>query len=300
MDGAVELPSGKTAADENFPVGSWLLPAAKRPHVAAYYAFARAADDIADDPALAPDDKVARLTAFGDALESGDGDPVLFAKAHRLRASLDATGVPRRHALDLLSAFKQDAVKRRYADWAELIDYCDRSAAPVGRFLLDLHGEDRALWPATDALCNALQVLNHLQDCGDDRRDLDRVYIPLGWLAERGGDVADLDRPASTPALRHAIDRCLDGVDALLDLARPFPDALRNRRLAAESAVIVGLAERLAVLLRRGDPLAERVALGKGDFALCGVKGLFRGLFAPRRAMPVGAASAPAAARVPR
>lgn len=296
----VESPSGKTAADENFPVGSWLLPAAKRPHVAAYYAFARAADDIADDPALSSDDKVARLTAFGEALESGDGDPALFAKAHRLRASLDATGVPRRHGLDLLSAFKQDAVKRRYADWAELVDYCDRSAAPVGRFLLDLHGEDRALWPATDALCNALQVLNHLQDCGDDRRALDRVYIPLDWLAERGGDVADLDRPASTPALRHAIDRCLDGVDALLDLARPFPDALRNRRLAAESAVIVGLAERLAARLRRGDPLAQRVALGKGDFALSGVKGLLRGLLAPRRAMPSAPAPAPTAARVPR
>ena len=186
----LETPSGKNAKSENFPVGSWLLPAALRPHVAAFYAFARAGDDIADNPALAPEDKIARLTAFGDALAEGEGDPRLFAKAHALRRSLAETGVPARHGLDLLEAFKQDAVKSRYRSWGDLIAYCNLSAAPVGRYLLDLHGESRDGWPASDALCNALQVLNHLQDCQEDHREMDRVYLPLEWLEAQAGDYA--------------------------------------------------------------------------------------------------------------
>ena len=163
---AIETPSGKGAGDENFPVGSWLIPAVLRPHVAAYYAFARAIDDIADNPALAPEDKIAQLDGFAAALTTGS-DPA-FVKARALRRTLDETGISARHGLDLISAFKQDAVKHRYATWAELIDYCDRSASPVGRFLCDLHGEDKALYPFSDALCNALQVINHLQDCAGD------------------------------------------------------------------------------------------------------------------------------------
>ena len=112
---SVETPSGKGSGDENFPVGSFLLPKRFRPHVAAYYAFARAIDDIADNPDLEPDDKVARLHAMDLALigEAGAGDPA-FAKAHDLRRSFLETGVDFAHARDLVSAFKQDAVKNRY------------------------------------------------------------------------------------------------------------------------------------------------------------------------------------------
>src|SRR4051812_40149661 len=134
----IETPSGKGAGDENFPVGSWLLPRPLRPHVAAYYAFARAIDDIADNPDLDAGDKTRRLDAFGAALAGGSADPH-YAKAEALRLTLAATGISARHGLDLISAFKQDAIKRRYADWNELIDYCLRSASPVGRFLCDLH-----------------------------------------------------------------------------------------------------------------------------------------------------------------
>ncbi len=91
-----------------------------------------------------------------------------------------------RHAQDLLHAFRQDVTKLRYANWDELIDYCSRSAMPVGRFVLDVHGESRDTWPASDALCAALQIINHLQDCAADYRTLDRVYIPLDALAARG------------------------------------------------------------------------------------------------------------------
>ncbi len=270
---AIETPSGKDAAYENFPVGSFLLPAALRPHVAVFYAYARAIDDIADGAELSASKKVARLEGFARALRGEDQEGAGYAKAHAMRRCLQQTGIPPRHCLDLVSAFKQDAVKGRYADWADLIDYCNRSAAPVGRFLLDLHGGHRAGYGPSDALCNALQVINHLQDCKEDHRVLDRVYLPADWLAAEGATIDDLQRPALTPALRRVIDRCLDGVDALLAEARALPGGLRSRRLAMESAAIISIADKLSGRLRRDDPLAHRVALGKPAFLWCCLRG---------------------------
>jgi hydroxysqualene synthase len=278
----VETPSGKGAGDENFPVGSWLLPRALRPQVASYYAFARAIDDIADNPALAPEDKIERLEGFAAALNGQTRDPA-FAKGIMLRASLNARGIPLRHGLDLISAFKQDAVKARYNTWAELVDYCDRSASPVGRFLCDLHGEDRALYPLSDALCNALQVINHLQDCAKDYAELERVYLPLDWLAAEGSDVQELSNSAATPAMRRVLNRCLDGVAALLVDARKLPGAMRHRRLAAETVVIVAVAERLTQRLRAHDPLAVRVELGRAAFMTAAIAGVARLWFAGPR-----------------
>ena len=252
----IETPSGKGAGDENFPVGSILIARRLRPHVMRYYAFARAADDIADNPGLTPDEKVRRLDAFEAGLAAGASTP---EAAVRLRDSLAETGVPNRHARDLLVAFRQDATKRRYADWGELMEYCAVSAHPVGRYLLDLHGEEAATHLPGDALCAALQVLNHVQDCGADRRDLDRVYLPADWMAEAGIDVTALDAPTASPGLRQVLDHCLDDCDALLERAAPLAGMIRARRLGAEVAVIQRLARRLAARLRREDPLAGRV-----------------------------------------
>ncbi len=278
MTASVETPSGKSAADENFPVGSWLIARRLRPHVARFYAFARAIDDIADNPELAPGDKVARLDALAAALEGADADDPRFAKAHRLRQSLVETGVTTRHCHDLVAAFKQDAVKPRYRNWGELIGYCDLSAAPVGRYLLDLHGESRGAYPASDALCNALQIINHLQDCQDDYRNLDRVYLPLDWMAEAGETVAALGAPRASLGLRAVLDRMLDGVENLLVIARSLPNGLKSPRLAMESAVIATIAERLTTRLRGRDPLAERVVLSRASFGLCGIQGVLRAL----------------------
>ncbi len=265
----IETPSGKGAGDENFPVGSFLLPARLRPHVARYYAFARAIDDIADNPDLAAADKVARLDLMAAAVRGeAEGDPAL-ATAERLRASLAETGVSTRRATDLTIAFKQDATKLRYRDWAELMGYCENSANPVGRYLLDLHGEDPTGYPASDALCSALQVINHLQDCAADYRALDRVYLPQDWLAAAGESVAALDAPKASPGLRRVLDRCLDDTEQLMTEARRLPGQLRSRSLAMESAVIVRLAETLIRALRRRDPLAERVVLSKPQVAAC-------------------------------
>ncbi|MEM1297738.1 MAG: squalene synthase HpnC [Pseudomonadota bacterium] len=274
---SIETPTGKGAHDENFPVASWLIAPALRPHVARFYAFARAADDIADNPALAPDEKIRRLDAFEAGL-NGDGP----AKAVALAGSLRETSVPDRHARDLLAAFRQDAVKQRYADWDELIGYCELSANPVGRYLMDLHGEARTLWQPSDALCTVLQILNHLQDCRKDLAEMDRVYIPEGMLANVGLTVDVLRGDHVLAGLRRVLDEMLDRCDAMLLVARTRPARPRSLRLHAETAVITALATRLSARLRRDDPLAGRVKLSKVDFALAALTGL-RALLTPKR-----------------
>ncbi len=271
---SIETPSGKTTATENFPVGSWLLPASLRPYIATFYALARATDDIADNPDLSPEEKLVRLDGFDAALTGKSGDDSNYEKSTRLKQSLAEIDVTTDHSRNLISAFKQDAVKLRYRDWDDLMDYCNRSAAPVGRFLLDLHGESSDGYKASDALCNALQVINHLQDCKDDYLTLNRVYIPGNWLAESGATVATLGDTHASRELRTVLDHCLDGVEELLVTARTLPGRLKSRRLAMESAVIYRIAVRLTRLLRRNDPVAGRVALSPFSFFLCGVEGV--------------------------
>jgi squalene synthase HpnC len=277
-DLTIETPSGKWADGENFPVGSRLIPAKLRPHVMAFYGFARAADDIADNPDLMPAEKLARLDLMEATLlgrPAGGGAP---GRALRLRASLAECGVTPAHAVDLLAAFKQDAVKDRYADWDDLMAYCNLSAAPVGRFLLDLHGESAEHWRHSDALCNALQVINHLQDCQADYRALDRVYLPQDWLAACGSDVAELDAAAASPGLRQVLLHCVEGTEALLREARRLPFVLRSQGLGCESAAILALAEALTRRLKAGDPLAGRIALSKPAMAMTAMGGVLRRL----------------------
>ncbi len=263
--GSVETWSGKDRGDENFPVGSALIRASLRPHVHAFYAFARNGDDIADSPALDPADKIARLDRMEAVLlgQADGGSPSGVA----LRASLAQTGVTPRHAQDLLAAFRQDATKRRYASWTELHDYCRLSAMPVGRHVLDLHGEDPATHVPSDPLCAALQVLNHLQDGAKDLGALDRCYLPDDLLETAGASVADLASPAETPELRSVFSQLLDHVDQLHIQAADLPRRTRDRRLRLEVAVILGLSRRLARRLRHGDPVATRVKLRKTDVA---------------------------------
>lgn len=275
---SIETPSGKDAAYENFPVGSWLLPASLRPHIAVFYAFARAADDIADSPDLTAEDKVARLDAFEDAVLGRSAESEGPAKACRMRDSLRQTGVDPRHCVDLLAAFKQDATKLRYEDWDDLIGYCILSAAPVGRYLLDLHGGSREGYAASDALCMALQVINHLQDCKADYEALNRVYLPQDWMRQAGASVEELEATRTSPSLRKVLDLTLDATADLLATARALPSGLISRRLAMESGAILSIADRLVGMLRRGDPLSSRIELSKPQFLWCCVRGALAGL----------------------
>ena len=161
MSTAGDLRSGKGHRDENFPVASRLIDARHRGIILAFYEFVRVADDIADHTVLSEREKLAQLDRLeANLLGTGDDNP----EAVRLRAALSERGLPPRHAQDLLTAFRMDVTKLRYKDWDELIHYCSYSAMPVGRFVLDVHGESRATWAANDALCAALQINKHLQD----------------------------------------------------------------------------------------------------------------------------------------
>jgi squalene synthase HpnC len=250
------LASGKGHRDENFPVASVLIAAQYRPAVMAFYDFARAADDVADNPDAAPAQKLALLESMRASL-AGESDS--DAKAVALREVQTARGLSSQHGLDLLEAFRRDVTKLRYVDWDDLMDYCRYSAAPVGRFVLDVHGESRATWPANDALCTALQVINHLQDCAKDYRDLDRVYVPERDLAAAGIGVEALAAQKASPALRQVLADLAGLTGVLLDQARPLAGQVRDRRLALEIAVIQRLAESLNAELQRRDPLSERV-----------------------------------------
>lgn len=271
-------PSGKSAKTENFPVASILIAPALRPHVMRFYTYARTIDDIADDPAVPASEKIARLDAFEAVMTGAAPASPGYEAAAALRQSQAETGVSPIHACNLAAAFRQDAVKSCYASIEELMDYCALSANPVGRYLLALHGEGERAFPASDALCSALQIINHLQDCGDDYRTMNRVYLPLDWMEAAGAEVQDLGRQQLSPGLRRTLDRALDHCAALLDQAGSLAPAIRNRRLSAEAAVILMLAWRLVRRLRAEDPLARRVALSKPELAIAAVKGVLNSL----------------------
>lgn len=260
---AATFASGKGHQDENFPVASRLIAPRFRVPVMAFYRFARAADDIADHASASVEEKLAGLGGMRAGL---DGDGAVEAMA--LRSVMAERGIDAVHARDLLLAFEQDVTVHRYRDWDALMAYCRLSAAPVGRFVLDAHGEDRACWPASDALCAALQVINHLQDCAEDYRELDRVYLPTELLASHGGTMEDLGAASATPGLRATIVDMAERTLELLKRSAPFAGMIRDRRLSAEVAIIQRLAESLTHRLLTRDPLSERVHHGKAEAGL--------------------------------
>jgi squalene synthase HpnC len=264
MSSVAELQSGKDHTDENFPVASFLIAPKHRPPVLAFYKFVRAADDVADSATATPDEKLALLEQMRASLV-GENDAV--PEGVKLRQVLASHGLSPVHALDLLEAFRRDCTKLRYRDWDELIDYCRYSAMPVGRFVLDVHGEPQSLWPANDALCAALQVINHLQDCAKDYRELDRVYIPEPLLAAAGITAAALGQDKANPALAGVIRDLARRNAELLEVSRPFARAISDGRLALEVDLIQTLADDLNGLLMNRDPLSQAVHHSKMDVA---------------------------------
>jgi phytoene synthase len=210
---------------ENFPVASYLVPASLRPHVAAIYAFARGADDIADEPGRTGDERLALLDQWSAHLHGPPQSAVFEALAdtrHRFDLPLDLFD-------DLLSAFKQDVRTTRYETWDEVFDYCRRSANPVGRLVLRLAGirrVDADTW--SDDVCTALQLTNFWQDLGIDWRR-GRLYVPRSVWSAAGADTADLDRGTVTAAWSAALDQCATVTEQLFDRGRPVCDVLQGR-----------------------------------------------------------------------
>lgn len=269
----------KTRHDENFPVGSLLIPPDLRADVHAYYRYARIADDIADSPDIDATEKIARLDALDSAVRGNGGNIALSGEeqeavenlCHRMaERSLD-----QRLATDLLEAFRQDAANTPCRTWAELINYCQFSACPVGRFLLSLHGEQDGL-AESDALCSVLQILNHVQDASEDWLALQRVYIPSDWMNADATSTDDLNAPTISPGLRLTFNRLLENTDMLLETAAPLPSLIKRRGLAAEAAICIALARRLSHRLKREDPIARKVSLSALDWMYAAGAGFLR------------------------
>ncbi len=261
MSQSADYRSGKGHRDENFPVASHLVSARHRPIIMAYYDFARSADDISDHDSLTQAEKLAQLDRLEASVTGGDADDPVGL---RLRAMLVERGLSPHHAVDLLKAFRQDVTKNRYANWDELIGYCSYSAMPVGRFVLDVHGENVATWAASDVLCTVLQIINHTQDCGKDYRNLDRVYIPQDMLTAAGAATEMLGAAYATPQLLNCLHKLTDRTQIYFDASPSLAGKIRDTRLACEVATIDALARKLLTILKQGDPLKDKVHLGKG------------------------------------
>ena len=258
MPTANQLRSGKTHRDENFPVASWIIHPRHRALILAFYNFVRTADDIADHAELCEKDKLAWLDLFeSELLGQGDTQP----EAVNLRNALAQRAMPPRHAIDVLKAFRMDVTKLRYETWDDVIDYCRYSAMPVGRFMLDVHGESTSTWAASDALCAGLQINNHLQDCAKDYRNLNRVYLPRDALAASGASVEMLGGDKATPALLQCLHALAVRTEALLNEGRPLAAEIKDIRLGLEVGVIQMFADRIVALLKVRDPLSETVHL---------------------------------------
>jgi hydroxysqualene synthase len=259
MTTASELRSGKTHRDENFPVASWIIHPRHRALILAFYNFVRTADDIADHATLEANEKLRYLDLLeAELLGQGDTQP----EAVKLRQALAERGMPPRHALDVLIAFRMDVTKLRYENWDEVIHYCRYSAMPVGRFMLDVHGESNSTWAASDALCAGLQINNHLQDCGKDFRDLNRVYLPRDALAAAGATAEQLGGDHAPPPLLRCLQSLALRTQALLDESKSLSAEVRDLRLGLEISVIQSFADRIVGMLKVRDPLSERVHLG--------------------------------------
>ena len=273
MTTASELRSGKTHRDENFPVASWIIHPRHRALILAFYNFVRTADDIADHATLAATDKLAYLDLLeAELLGKGDSQP----EAVNLRRALAERSMPPRHALDVLIAFRMDVSKLRYENWDEVIHYCRYSAMPVGRFMLDVHGESTSTWAASDALCAGLQINNHLQDCGKDFRDLNRVYLPRDALEAAGASVEALGLEKAPAPLLQCLHSLAARTQSLLDQGKSLSAEVKDFRLGIEISVIQSFADRIVGLLKVRDPLSERVHLGPVEllaFSLGGVAG---------------------------
>jgi hydroxysqualene synthase len=259
MTTASELRSGKTHRDENFPVASWIIHRRHRALILAFYNFVRSADDIADHATLDASEKLRYLDLLeAELLGQGESQP----EAVKLRKVLAERGMAPRHALDVLVAFRMDVTKLRYENWDEVIHYCRYSAMPVGRFMLDVHGESTSTWAASDALCAGLQINNHLQDCGKDYRDLNRVYLPRDALAAAGASVEQLGGDRAPPPLLRCLQALALRTEALLDESKSLGAEVKDWRLGLEISVIQSFADRIVGMLKVRDPLSERVHLG--------------------------------------
>lgn len=264
------MPSDQRHLQENFPVASWLCPPRLRPPILAIYRFARTADDLADEGEATPALRRAALAQMrAQLLALPDHVDPDAAWAAPLAAAMREFQLPQQPLLQLLEAFDQDVWKQDYADRAELLHYCSLSANPVGRLLLHLAGiTDEASLRQSDAVCTALQLINHWQDLSVDIGK-PRLYLPAADLARHGLDPAAVRAGRHSAALAACIAELNDWALALMDSGRPLPRRLGGR-LGLELRLVIEGGTRVAERIRAMDhaTLLQRPRLRAWDAPL--------------------------------
>ena len=269
--------SGKTFKDENFPVASFLVSKKNRKYIKDLYFFARASDDIADNKNLNSEIKLKFLKEFDKMIV--DTNKKQYEFTYNLNKTLKNTGISKDYPRKLLIAFIQDVNKKRYKNWSELINYCDHSASPIGRFVVDLHLKKNnriynAIYDGCDNLCNALQILNHIQDCKEDYLNLNRIYIPEDFFKDEKLFPDDFLQEENRTKFLKIKDRCLDEVDNLSIDAKEKISLIEDSNLKKETFVIFNIAVKLCKILKKGDPLKKKLKLSRIDLIFCFFKGI--------------------------
>ena len=273
----------KQAGDENFPVAFFMFSEEQKKLIKAYYRFAREADDIADNPDLTPEQKLAGLQKAEDDLYGRNSDADSAGAA--LRRVFVEQNFDFSLAGDLLKAFRQDASGFKYQTWGQLVDYCYDSAAPVGRFMLALNNESPSTYLPGAALCAVLQLVNHIQDIKYDFGVLKRVYIPEELRHKYKVGDSDLQQSQVTPGLRQAVDEMLEKLEGLLKDAGILPQIVQSRILKIEIYVIIYLTKYMIYKLKYKDFLAKELKLSKFERGKAFIKGLVRGLLTRRKTL---------------
>lgn len=277
----------KNKNQENFPVGMMVFGKDKRRLIFDYYKFARYGDDIADNPKLKPRDKVEKLYELEDIFlgnKSYKGQKLKFAQT--LKDEFNRFQLSSSLATDLLIAFRKDAMGFQYQTWGQLVDYCKYSAAPVGKFMLAVHGESASTYLPATSLCAALQIVNHVQDIKYDAEVLGRVYIPEEILKKHHLKASDLTKSQSPLNLRKAIEEILEKTQGMLKDGELLPSIIRSLSLRTEVCIILSLTNIMIKKILKGDVLAEEIKLSRGDWFRAVVSGCCKACFTKKKTLP--------------
>ena len=269
------LMSGKSYSDENFPVASFLMTKKIRSIVRVFYFFARMADDIADHQKLSSNQKKKILLFFDNAISKSKktNNKVLDKMIARFKELPSG----KKYSRNLLKAFMMDASNKKYKNWNDLLYYCKFSANPVGRFVIDAVNERKnieKIYEASDNLCTALQIINHIQDCKKDFKELNRVYIPESFFKKYSLDKKILRKSKSIENFERLKIEIVDNVLVSLRKTKLGLREIQSWRLRKETLIILNIAKRLCNLLKINDPLEKQIKLSRIDFIFCFFKGI--------------------------
>ena len=277
----LELTSGKNHEEENFPVSSFLISPEKKTQIRKFYKFARIADDIADSKDLSSREKVKILDYFDKTLTGKIKSKFKFLNDLIEIFRLENLSIE--NARKLLIAFKIDATKLRYKTWNELLDYCNNSASPVGRYVIELHLKKnkidatlKQIFVGSDKLCNSLQILNHFQDIKEDLSNLNRVYIPEEKFSDERDLIISVSGNRSSKKFEKIKLFYLNKVDRLLSQSELHLSLIPHKSLKRETFVILYIAKKLTEILKKNDPLKKKVKLSYIDLIFCYFKGIIK------------------------